>query len=169
MSSTSLGAAAACFQAEGGRLLRHPFTRLKSWPRPPGRSGAKSLRRKFRTDRTRLGGNPEALARPTVRRTSRLRTAFHKRPDHRIPIRLSNVVRGRRMDVSVSAAASAAEGRSARKRAPRPSMRREGGVRRQDIWRRWRCKLAESGPRLWVDVRRRACGAASADIRGSFA
>jgi hypothetical protein len=42
-------------------------------------------------------------------------------------------------------------------------------VRRQDIWRRWGRKLAESGPRLGVDVRRRACGAASADIRGSVA
>ena len=42
-------------------------------------------------------------------------------------------------------------------------------VRRQDIWRRWGRKLAESGPRLWVDVRRRACGAASVDIRGSVA
>lgn len=42
-------------------------------------------------------------------------------------------------------------------------------VRRQDIWLRWGRKLAESGPRLGVDVRRRACGAASADIRGSVA
>ncbi|MCE5974665.1 hypothetical protein LZA78_14345, partial [Sinirhodobacter sp. WL0062] len=40
-------------------------------------------------------------------------------------------------------------------------------VRRQNIWRNsWR-RLAESGPRLWDDVMRRACGAASADIRGS--
>ena len=38
-------------------------------------------------------------------------------------------------------------------------------VRRQNIWRNsWR-KLAESGPRLGIDIRRRAFGAASADIR----
>ena len=42
-------------------------------------------------------------------------------------------------------------------------------VRRQNIWRNSRCKLAECGPRLGVDVRRRACGAASADVRWSVA
>ena len=42
------------------------------------------------------------------------------------------------------------------------------GVRRQNIWRNSRRRLAESGPRLGFDVRRRACGAASADIRWSF-
>ncbi len=36
-------------------------------------------------------------------------------------------------------------------------------VRRQNIWRRSQRKLAECGPRLGVDVRRRACGVASAD------
>ena len=40
-------------------------------------------------------------------------------------------------------------------------------VRRQNIWRSARRKLAECGPRLEVDVRRRACGVASADIRWS--
>lgn len=40
-------------------------------------------------------------------------------------------------------------------------------VRRQIIWRRLRRKLAECRPRLGVDVRRRACGAASADVRWS--
>lgn len=38
-------------------------------------------------------------------------------------------------------------------------------VRRQNIWRISRRRLAESGLRLGVDVRRRACGVASADIR----
>ena len=38
-------------------------------------------------------------------------------------------------------------------------------VRRQNIWRNLQRKLAECGPRLGVDVRRRACGVASADIR----
>jgi len=42
-------------------------------------------------------------------------------------------------------------------------------VRRQNIWRSARRKLAECGPRLEVDVRRRACGVASADIRWSVA
>ena len=37
-------------------------------------------------------------------------------------------------------------------------------VRRQNIWRRSRRKLVESGPRLGIDIRRRAFGAASADI-----
>ncbi len=37
-------------------------------------------------------------------------------------------------------------------------------VRRQDIWRDWRRELAENGPRLMVDVMRRLCGAASADV-----
>nr|BAH90380.1 transposase [uncultured bacterium] len=41
-------------------------------------------------------------------------------------------------------------------------------VRRQNIWRRSGRNLAESGPHLWVDVMRRACGAASADVRWSF-
>ena len=41
------------------------------------------------------------------------------------------------------------------------------GVRRQNIWRNSRGKLAECGPRLGVDARRRACGAASADVRWS--
>ena len=40
-------------------------------------------------------------------------------------------------------------------------------VRRQNIWRNSRRKLAECGPRLGVDVRRRACGEASADVRWS--
>ncbi|MFG1419978.1 DUF6766 family protein, partial [Xanthobacter sp. V0B-10] len=38
-------------------------------------------------------------------------------------------------------------------------------VRRQNIWRRSRRRLAECGPRLGFDVRRRAYGAASADVR----
>ena len=42
-------------------------------------------------------------------------------------------------------------------------------VRRQIIWRKVRLRLAECGPRLGVDVRRRACGVASADVRWSFA
>ncbi len=42
-------------------------------------------------------------------------------------------------------------------------------VRRQNIWHTSRRKLAECGPRLGVDVKRRACGVASADIRWSFA
>ena len=42
-------------------------------------------------------------------------------------------------------------------------------VRRQNIWRISRRKLAECGPRLGVDVRRQACGAASADVRWSVA
>lgn len=41
-------------------------------------------------------------------------------------------------------------------------------VRRQNIWRRLGRRLAESGPRLGFDVRLRACGAASADIRWFF-
>jgi NAD(P)-dependent dehydrogenase (short-subunit alcohol dehydrogenase family) len=40
-------------------------------------------------------------------------------------------------------------------------------VRRQNIWRNLQRKLAECGPRLGVDVRRRACGVASADARWS--
>ena len=43
------------------------------------------------------------------------------------------------------------------------------GVSRQNIWRNSRRKLAECGPRLGVDVTRRACGAASADVRWSVA
>ena len=42
-------------------------------------------------------------------------------------------------------------------------------VRRQNIWRNSRRRLAECRPRLGVDVRRRACGVASADARWSFA
>ena len=42
--------------------------------------------------------------------------------------------------------------------------RSEDIVRRQNIWRRSRRKLVESGPRLGIDIRRRAFGAASADI-----
>ncbi len=42
-------------------------------------------------------------------------------------------------------------------------------VRRQNIWRNSRRRLAECGPRLGIDVRRRACGAASADGRWSVA
>lgn len=40
-------------------------------------------------------------------------------------------------------------------------------VRRQNIWLRSRRRIAECGPRLVVDVRRQACGVASADIRWS--
>ena len=43
------------------------------------------------------------------------------------------------------------------------------GVRRRDIWHRSGRGLAESEPRLGVDVRRRACGEASGDIRWFFA
>ena len=43
----------------------------------------------------------------------------------------------------------------------------EDRVRRQNIWRNSRRKLAESGPRLGGDVKRRACGVASADVRWS--
>ena len=42
-------------------------------------------------------------------------------------------------------------------------------VRHQNIWHRSVRKLAECGPRLGIDVRRRACGAASADVRWSVA
>ena len=42
-------------------------------------------------------------------------------------------------------------------------------VRRQNIWHNSRRRLAECGPRQGVDVRRRACGAASADVRWSVA
>ena len=42
-----------------------------------------------------------------------------------------------------------------------------GSVRRQNIWRNLRRRLAECRPRLGVDVRRRACGAASVDVRWS--
>ncbi|WP_074797649.1 transposase family protein [Devosia psychrophila] len=41
-------------------------------------------------------------------------------------------------------------------------------VRRQIIWLSLGRRLAECQPRLWVDVMRRACGAASADARWSF-
>ena len=43
----------------------------------------------------------------------------------------------------------------------------EPPVRRQNIWRNLRRKLAECRPRLGVDIKRRACGAASADVRWS--
>lgn len=46
-------------------------------------------------------------------------------------------------------------------------MRDELLVRRQNIWRNSRRKLAECGLRLGVDVMRRACGVASADARWS--
>ncbi len=53
----------------------------------------------------------------------------------------------------------------------RGTVKAEGGVtevvRRQNIWHRSRRKLAECGPRLGVDVRRRSCSVASADIRWS--
>ena len=42
-------------------------------------------------------------------------------------------------------------------------------VRRQNIWHNSRRRIAECGPRLRFDVRRRACGVASADVRVSFA
>ena len=42
-------------------------------------------------------------------------------------------------------------------------------VRRQNIWRNWQLRLAECRPRLEVDVRRRACGSASGDVRWSVA
>ena len=42
-------------------------------------------------------------------------------------------------------------------------------VRRQNIWRNSRRRLAECRPRLGVDIMRRACGAASADVRWSVA
>jgi len=48
-------------------------------------------------------------------------------------------------------------------------LRGEYAVRRQNIWHNSRRRLAECGPRLGIDVRRRACGAASADIRWSAA
>lgn len=38
------------------------------------------------------------------------------------------------------------------------------GVRRQNIWLRMRCGLAERLSRPGVDVKRRGCGAASADV-----
>ncbi|MCK9540772.1 MAG: biotin/lipoyl-binding protein, partial [Novosphingobium sp.] len=40
-------------------------------------------------------------------------------------------------------------------------------VRRQNIWHNSRRKLAECGPRPGVDIMRRSCGAASADVRWS--
>ena len=42
-------------------------------------------------------------------------------------------------------------------------------VRRQNIWRSSRRRLAECGPRLGLDFRRRACGVASAYVRWSVA
>lgn len=42
-------------------------------------------------------------------------------------------------------------------------------VRRQNIWRNLRRRLAEVRPRLGFDVRRRSCGVASADVRWSVA
>ena len=49
----------------------------------------------------------------------------------------------------------------------RLAMRSADTVRRQNIWRNLRRKLAECGPRLGVDVMRPACGVASADVRWS--
>ena len=43
----------------------------------------------------------------------------------------------------------------------------EAAVRRQNIWHNSRRKLAECGPRPGVDIKRRSCGAASADVRWS--
>ena len=42
-------------------------------------------------------------------------------------------------------------------------------VRRQNIRHNSRRRLVECGPRLGVDIRRRVCGVASADIRWSVA
>lgn len=42
-------------------------------------------------------------------------------------------------------------------------------VRRQNIWRNLRRRLAERGPRLGLGFRRRACGVASAYVRWSVA
>ena len=42
-------------------------------------------------------------------------------------------------------------------------------VRHQNIWRSSGRRLAECGPRLGLDFRRRACGVASADVRWSVA
>ena len=41
-------------------------------------------------------------------------------------------------------------------------------VRRQNIWRKLGCGLAGCRPRLGFEIRRRVCGAASADVRWSF-
>ena len=41
------------------------------------------------------------------------------------------------------------------------------GVRRQNIWRKVGRELTEDRPHLGVDLRRRVCGAASADVRWS--
>ena len=49
----------------------------------------------------------------------------------------------------------------------RDEAREAMAVRRQNIWHNSRRKLAECGPRLGVDVMRRACGVASVDIRWS--
>ncbi len=49
------------------------------------------------------------------------------------------------------------------------SLGRRSDVRRQNIWRNSRRRLAEYRPRLGVDIKRRACGAASADVRWSVA
>ncbi|CAH0498167.1 hypothetical protein [Novosphingobium sp. CECT 9465] len=49
------------------------------------------------------------------------------------------------------------------------SVKELDSVRRQNIRHNSRRKLAECGPRLGVDVRRRACGVASADVRWSVA
>ena len=40
-------------------------------------------------------------------------------------------------------------------------------VRRRNIWRRFGVALTESGPRQGLAFRRRACGAASGDVRWS--
>ena len=49
----------------------------------------------------------------------------------------------------------------------KPILPNLAGVRRQNIRHRSGRRLAECGPRLGLDVRRPACGAASADIRWS--
>jgi hypothetical protein len=49
------------------------------------------------------------------------------------------------------------------------SPKRYDPVRRQNIRHNSRRRLAECGPRQGVDVRRRTCGAASADVRWSVA
>ncbi|MFC5384600.1 hypothetical protein ACFPLB_01315, partial [Aquamicrobium segne] len=52
---------------------------------------------------------------------------------------------------------------SVRRTAPFEHVPPTSFVRRQIIWRSLGLGLAEYRPRLWVDVMRRACGAASAD------
>jgi transposase-like protein len=55
------------------------------------------------------------------------------------------------------------------KRAGVPTELADRLVRRQNIRHNSRRRLAECGPRLGVDVKRRACGVASADARWSVA